>query len=95
MLYVPDVRAGVGDTMAEGRRVRLHIGHITDRSHGGSDALGNLRVLCSECNRGEKNLVQEPPSYVWLISQVRRAREHDQRAVPDWLERRIGALGVD
>ena len=84
--------AGVGDTMVDGRRVRLHIGHITDRSHGGSDTLGNLRVPCSECNQGAKNLVQEPPSCVWLMSQVRRAREDDQRAVLDWLARRIGSI---
>ncbi len=84
--------AGVGDTMADGRRVRLHIGHITDKSHGGSDTLGNLRVPCGECNQGAKNPVQEPPSCVWLMSQVRRAREDDQRAVLDWLARRFGSI---
>lgn len=33
-----------------GRRTRLHIGHIIDKSKGGSDDYANLRALCSLCN---------------------------------------------
>ena len=39
-----------------GRKVRLHIGHIIDSSHGGKDELSNLRALCSTCNQGAKNI---------------------------------------
>ncbi len=83
---------GAGDEMVDGRKARLHIGHIIDRSHGGEDMLNNLRALCSECNQGAKNIVQEPPTYTWLISQVRRAKENDQRAVFEWLAKKFGAI---
>ena len=82
--------AGAGDVDDDGRTVRLHIGHIVDRSHGGSNALANLRALCSACNQGAKNLVQEPPSHAWLLGQVRRATEADQQKVYDWLRQKFG-----
>ncbi len=76
---------GAGDSDDNGRIVRLHIGHVVDRSHGGHDGLSNLRALCSACNQGAKNIVQEPPTRIWLLSQVRRASANDQRSVLDWL----------
>lgn len=81
---------GAGDEMPDGRPARLHTGHIIDRSHGGEDTLNNLRVLCSECNQGAKNIVQEPPTFTWLISQVRRAKESDQLTVFEWLKKKFG-----
>jgi 5-methylcytosine-specific restriction endonuclease McrA len=74
-----------GDQMENGRIARLHVGHIVDKSHGGPDTLDNLRALCSQCNQGAKNVTQEPPTYVWLLSQIRRATEADQRRALDWL----------
>ena len=44
---------------ATGRKVRLHIGHIKDKSLGGKDELSNLRALCSTCNQGAKNITAE------------------------------------
>jgi len=44
------------------RPVRLHVGHIKDKSVGGTDDLPNLRTLCSTCNQGAKNVTAEPPS---------------------------------
>lgn len=82
--------AGEPDASNPGRRVRLHIGHIIDRDHGGEDELANLRALCSTCNQGAQNIVQEPPSRTWLRAQVRRAREDDQRAILDMLKRKFG-----
>ena len=82
--------AGEPDTLRPGRAVRLHVGHITDRSHGGHDELGNLRALCSTCNEGAKNLVQEPPSWSWLLAHLRRAREDDQKEALKWLKRKFG-----
>lgn len=86
------VGAGDPDEHFPGRMVRLHIGHITDRSHGGRDELSNLRALCSTCNEGAKNLVQEPPSWSWLLSQLRRAKIDDQRAALDWLKKKFGDI---
>ena len=81
---------GAGEPDDHGRPTRLHVGHITDKSHGGTNDPSNLRALCSACNQGAKNLMQEPPSRVWLLGQVRRAKVDDQRAVLEWLEKRFG-----
>jgi hypothetical protein len=67
------------------RKTRLHIGHIIDKSHGGSDDLSNLRALCSVCNEGAANIAPERPSWLVLMTQVRRARRVDQLAVLKWL----------
>jgi 5-methylcytosine-specific restriction endonuclease McrA len=74
-----------------GRNVRLHIGHIKDKSLGGKDELSNLRTLCSTCNQGAKNVTSEKPSAIWLLSQVRRANVDDQRAVFKWLRKKFAA----
>jgi 5-methylcytosine-specific restriction endonuclease McrA len=71
------------------RKVRLHIGHIKDKSHGGKDQPTNLRALCSTCNQGAKNITAEKPSEIWLLSQIRRAGQDEQRAVFDWLRKKF------
>jgi len=68
-----------------GRKVRLHIGHIKDKSLGGKDELSNLRALCSTCNQGAKNITSEKPTAIWLLGQVRRAGQDEQKAVFAWL----------
>lgn len=73
-----------------GRKVRLHIGHIKDKSLGGLEELSNLRALCSTCNQGAKNVTGEKPSAIWLLSQVRRAGLDEQKAVFDWLRKKFG-----
>jgi 5-methylcytosine-specific restriction endonuclease McrA len=75
---------------ATGRKVRLHIGHIVDKSHGGKDELSNLRALCSTCNQGAKNVKIEKPTGLWLLTQIRRAGQDEQRAVFDWLRSKFG-----
>ncbi len=74
---------------ATGRKVRLHLGHIKDKSLGGKDELSNLRALCSTCNQGAKNITAEKPTGIWLLSQVRRAGRDEQIAVLNWLRRKF------
>jgi hypothetical protein len=67
------------------RRTRLHIGHIVDKSMGGSDDPSNLRAVCSVCNEGARNLTLDRPSLQKLLIQVRRATGGDQVEVLKWL----------
>lgn len=72
-----------------GRKVRLHLGHIVDKSLGGKDELSNLRALCSTCNQGAKNVTGEKPTGIWLMSQLRRAGQDEQRAAYAWLKKKF------
>jgi hypothetical protein len=67
------------------RKTRLHIGHIIDKSMGGTDDPANLRAICSVCNEGASKITFERPSYDKLLIQVRRATNGDQLKVLEWL----------
>lgn len=67
------------------RKTRLHIGHIIDKSMGGTDDPHNLRAICSVCNEGASNLTLNRPDTIKLIAQVRRAPAKDQLDVLKWL----------
>jgi len=67
------------------RKTRLHIGHIIDKSMGGTDDSSNLRALCSVCNEGATNLTLDRPSHEKLLIQIRRATGADQLKVLEWL----------
>jgi hypothetical protein len=71
-----------------GTRVRLHMGHVIDRHHGGTDEANNLRALCSRCNEGLSDLALPRPAWTQLLTQVRRATREDQLRVLDWLKRK-------
>lgn len=77
--------AGEAHPYDPSRKTRLHIGHIIDKSQGGSDDASNLRALCSVCNEGASNLTLERPSSQKLLIQVRRARGGDQLELLKWL----------
>jgi hypothetical protein len=64
---------------------RLHIGHIVDKSHGGTDDPSNLRAICSVCNEGASNIAPEPPSWRMLLAQIKRGTIKDQLQVMEWL----------
>ena len=76
----------VGEMDPEGRPVRLHVDHHEAQSLGGRINDLNLRVLCSACNQGAKNLTAQPPKWIWLMSQIRRATRDDQLRALDWLK---------
>jgi hypothetical protein len=78
--------AGEAHAYDTGRKTRLHIGHIIDKSMGGSDEAGNLRAICSVCNEGSKNLTLDRPSLQKLLIQIRRATGEDQIKVLQWLQ---------
>ena len=65
----------------EHRKTRLHIGHIIDKSNGGTDDPQNLRAICSVCNEGASNLTMPRPSERKLLAQVRRATGDTQLAM--------------
>jgi len=67
------------------RKTRLHLGHIKDKSQGGTDEASNLRALCPVCNEGASNLTLERPAAQKLLIQIRRARGNDQEEVLKWL----------
>lgn len=71
------------------RKTRLQIGHIVDKSMGGSDDPANLRAVCSVCNEGARNLTLDRPSVQKLLIQVRRATGADQVEVLRWLLRKF------
>ena len=71
------------------QKTRLHIGHVIDKSMGGSDDPSNLRATCSICNEGAKNLTLDRPSLQKLLIQVRRATASDQAGVLRWLVRKF------
>jgi 5-methylcytosine-specific restriction endonuclease McrA len=68
-----------------GRKTRLHISHVIDKSMGGNDDLGNLKAICSVCNEGASNLTLNRPEAIKLIAQVRRAPAADQLDILKWI----------
>ena len=67
------------------RKTRLHLGHIIDKSMGGTDDPSNIRAICSVCNEGASNATLTRPDLQKLLIQVRRATSQDQLEVLLWL----------
>lgn len=67
------------------RKTRLHIGHIIDKSMGGSDEASNLRAICSVCNEGASNITMTRPDLLKMLTQIRRATSLDQLETMRWL----------
>lgn len=78
--------AGEAHPYDPSRKTRLQIGHVIDKSQGGTDEPHNLRALCSVCNEGAANLTLDRPSLHKLLVQVRRATATDQRSLLEWLK---------
>ncbi len=73
------------------RKTRLHIGHVIDKSMGGSDEASNLKAICSVCNEGAANITLQRPDLNKLMVQVRRATATDQRKLLKWLKAKFNA----
>lgn len=71
------------------RKTRLHIGHVIDKSMGGSDDATNLKAICSVCNEGAANITLQRPDLNKLLVQVRRATALDQRELLMWLKQKF------
>jgi len=67
------------------RKTRLHLGHIIDKSMGGTDDASNLRAICSICNEGASNATLPRPDLLKLLTQLRRATAVDQLEALGWL----------
>ncbi|HDO52850.1 MAG TPA: HNH endonuclease [Rhizobiales bacterium] len=87
--------AGEKHPYSPGRKTRLHIGHIIDKSQGGTDDASNLRAQCSICNEGAANLTLDRPSVEKLLIQIRRAKNDDQIEVMKWLLTKFRQLAKD
>jgi hypothetical protein len=71
------------------KNTRLHIGHIVDKSHGGSDDLSNLRAVCSVCNEGAANISLATGNVKQVLAQLRKTPRHEQLDVLEFLVRKF------
>ena len=69
----------------DGRPARMQLGHIIDKTKGGTDEADNLKLLCSVCNEGASNLTLVRPDALSLFIQTRRAPTKVQLEVLTWL----------
>lgn len=79
----------------DGRPTRLQIGHIIDKSMGGTDDPANLRAICSVCNEGAANITLERPSSEKVLAQLRRSPGAEQVKVLEWLVRKFPRQAED
>ena len=81
--------AGESHPYDPSRKTRLHLGHVIDKSLGGSDDPANLRAICSVCNEGASNATLTRPDLQKLLVQIRRATAADQLEVLKWLAQKF------
>ena len=81
--------AGEEHPYDKGRKTRLHIGHVIDKSQGGTDDALNLRAICSVCNEGASNLTLPRPQNLKLLAQVRRSTNKVQLELLEWLVKKF------
>lgn len=84
--------AGDSDPFHASRTIRLTMGHIIDKSKGGSDVPSNLKAICTNCNEGLQNASAPKPNTIQLLAQIRRGTIESQLAVLDWLSKKYGHL---
>jgi len=89
--YMCGAVGGEPDPYDSTKTLRLRIGHIIDKSMGGTDEPSNLRALCSNCNEGSANATLMRPDLKKLLIEVRRATNGDQLEVLKWLLQKFPA----
>lgn len=81
--------AGQPHPATPGKNTQLQIGHVIDKSKGGSDDPSNLRTQCSVCNQGLQNLTPMRPDLKHVLVTVRKATRDDQKATMEWLRKKF------
>jgi hypothetical protein len=89
--YMCGAVGGEPDPYDSTKTLRLHIGHIIDKTMGGTDDPANLRAICSVCNEGASNITLTRPDLQKLLIQVRRATNGDQLEGLKWLLQKFPA----
>jgi hypothetical protein len=89
------IAAGEPHPADGGRKARLHIAHIVDKSMGGTDEPGNLKAVCSICNEGASNLTLNRPQAIKLLAQIRRAPASDELDVLKWIVTKFPKQAAD
>jgi hypothetical protein len=77
-----------------GKQAKFRAALVPNNGLGLRSIAPNLRVLCSTCNQGAKNVTGEKPSTIWLLSQVRRAGIDEQKAVFDFLSKKLNGISA-
>lgn len=77
------------------RKTRLHLGHILDKSKGGTDVPDNLKAQCSICNEGLANITPIRPDEADLLARIRRARSSDQQKILKWLIKKFPKISEE
>lgn len=89
--------AGAGEPhpFDSSRKTRLHLGHVIDKSMGGTDDPSNLRAVCSVCNEGASNITPDRPTVMKLKAQIRKARGVDQLELLAYLIEKFPAQAAE
>src|SRR6202035_4624898 len=53
-----------------GKPARFRAALVPNNGLSFQSRIPNLRVLCSTCNQGAKNVTGEKPTSIWLLSQI-------------------------
>lgn len=87
--------AGPGDPdpFDPAAKVRLHIDHLVPISQGGTNEPANLRVLCSACNQGLKNVTPPTETTLNILARIRKLPRAGQQEVYEVLRRKFGQTG--
>lgn len=68
-----------------GQRAKFFVALSAEKNTAGKGEPSNIQTLCSTCEEGVRDLRPVKPPAIWLLSQIRRAGQEEQRAVLDWL----------
>lgn len=80
-----------GDTDGyTGKHVRFCVDWVPNNGLSSRGHSPEVRVICSTCASGRRDLPAERPSAIQLLSQIRRAGNQEQQTVYEWLHKKFG-----